>query len=106
MARKISNRSFPDGSNAFADLNPISSEENDESDIDDNVYDDPFVNPAPAETVINKINTNIDAGLALVPGEDQIPLLVLFDDLAEELSYPRICCVDMRRFTRKKPLTY
>ncbi|GIY77050.1 hypothetical protein CDAR_192721 [Caerostris darwini] len=61
-------RSFPDGSNAFADLNPISSEENDESDIDDNDYDDPFVNPAPAETVINKLNTNIDAGLALVPG--------------------------------------
>ncbi|GIX70999.1 ATP-dependent DNA helicase [Caerostris darwini] len=88
----------------FADLNPISSEENDESDIDD--YDDPFVNPAPAETVINKLNTNIDTGLALAPGEDQMPLSVLFDDLAEELSYPRIYCGDMRRFTRQKPPTY
>ncbi|GIX98470.1 ATP-dependent DNA helicase [Caerostris darwini] len=98
--------SFPEGSNAFADLNPISSEESDESDIDDDNYDDPFVNPAPAETVINKLNTNIDAGLALAPGEDQMPLSVLFDDLAEELSYPRIYCGDMRRFTRKKPPTY
>ncbi|GIX83710.1 hypothetical protein CDAR_534691, partial [Caerostris darwini] len=79
---------------------------NDESDIDDDDYDDPFVNPAPAETVINKLNTNIDAGLALAPGEDQMPLSVLFDDLAEELSYPRIYCGDMRRFTRKKPPTY
>ncbi|GIY44410.1 ATP-dependent DNA helicase [Caerostris darwini] len=93
-------------SNAFADLNPISSEENDESDIDDDDYDDPFVNPAPAETVINKLNTNIDAGLALAPGEDQMPLSVLFDDLAEELSYPRIYCGYIRRFTRKKPPTY
>ncbi|GIY61476.1 ATP-dependent DNA helicase [Caerostris darwini] len=69
-------------------------------------YDDPFVNPAPAETVINKLNTNIDAGLALAPAEDQMPLSVLLDDLAEELSYPRIYCGDMRRFTRKKPTTY
>ncbi|GIY63661.1 hypothetical protein CDAR_480301 [Caerostris darwini] len=68
--------------------------------------DDPFVNPAPAETVINKLNTNIDAGLALAPGEDQMPFSVLFDDLAEELSYPRIYCGNMRRFTRKKPPTY
>ncbi|GIY13760.1 hypothetical protein CDAR_531401 [Caerostris darwini] len=103
---KFRTESFPEGSNAFADLNPISSEENDESDIDDDDYDDPFVNPAPAETVINKLNTNIDAGLALAPGEDQMPLSVLFDDLAEELSYPRIYCGDMRRFTRKKPPTY
>ncbi|GIX94460.1 ATP-dependent DNA helicase [Caerostris darwini] len=103
---KFRTESFPEGSNAFADLNPISSEENDESDIDDDDYDDPFVNPAPAETVINKLNTNIDAGLALVPGQDQMPLSVLFDDLAEELSYPRIYCGDMRRFTRKKPPTY
>ncbi|GIY00916.1 hypothetical protein CDAR_519151 [Caerostris darwini] len=94
---KFRTESFPEGSNAFADLNPISSEENDESDIDDDDYDDPFVNPAPAETVINKLNTNIDAGLALAPGEDQMPLSVLFDDLAEELSYPRIYCGDMRR---------
>ncbi|GIY90989.1 hypothetical protein CDAR_123111 [Caerostris darwini] len=93
--------SFPEGSNAFADLNPISSEE--KSDIDD---DDSFVNPAPAKTVINKLNTNIDAGLALAPGEDQMPLSILFDDLAEELSYPRIYCGDLRRFTRKKPPTY
>ncbi|GIY56635.1 hypothetical protein CDAR_98391 [Caerostris darwini] len=57
-------KKIPEGSNAFADLNAISSEENDESDIDDDDYDDPFVNPAPAETVINKLNTNIDAGLA------------------------------------------
>ncbi|GIY88450.1 ATP-dependent DNA helicase [Caerostris darwini] len=98
--------SFSEGSNAFADLNPISSEENNESDIDNDDYDDPFVNPAPAETLINKLNTNIDAGLALVPGEDQMPLSVLFDDLAEELSYPRIYYGDMRRFTRKKPPTY
>ncbi|GIY38031.1 ATP-dependent DNA helicase [Caerostris darwini] len=103
---KFRTESFPEGSNAFADLNPISSEENDESDIDGDDYDDPFVNPAPAETVINKLNTNIDAGLALVPGQDQMPLSVLFDDLAEELSYPRIYCGDMRRFTRKKPPTY
>ncbi|GIY16015.1 ATP-dependent DNA helicase [Caerostris darwini] len=89
-----------------ADLNHISSEENDESDIDGDDYDDPFVNPAPAETVINKLNTNIDAGLALAPGEDQMPLSVLFDDLAEELSYSRIYCGDMRRFTRKKHPTY
>ncbi|GIY68381.1 protein farnesyltransferase subunit beta [Caerostris darwini] len=65
---KFRTESFPEGSNAFADLNPISSEENDESDIDDDDYDDPFVNPAPAETAINKLNTNIDAGLALAPG--------------------------------------
>ncbi|GIY01978.1 ATP-dependent DNA helicase [Caerostris darwini] len=103
---KLKKQSFPEGSNAFADLNPISSEENDESDIDDDDYDDPFVNPAPAETVINKFNTNIDAGLALALGEDQMPLSVLFDDLAEELSYPRIYCGDRRRFTRKKPPTY
>ncbi|GIY71447.1 ATP-dependent DNA helicase [Caerostris darwini] len=103
---KFQTESFPEGSNAFADLNPISSEENDESDIDDDDYDDPFVNPAPAEMVINKLNTNIDAGLALAPGEDQMPLSVLFDDLAEQLSYPRIYCGDMRRFTRKKPPTY
>ncbi|GIY22825.1 ATP-dependent DNA helicase [Caerostris darwini] len=103
---KFRTESFPEDSNAFADLNPIASEENDESDIDDDDYDDPFVNPAPAETVINKLNTNIDAGLALAPGEDQMPLSVLFDDLAEELSYPRIYCGDMRRFTRKKPPTY
>ncbi|GIY11686.1 ATP-dependent DNA helicase [Caerostris darwini] len=82
------------------------SQNNDESDIDDDDYDDPFVNPAPAETVINKLNTNIDAGFALAPGEDQMPLSLLFDDLAEELSYPRIYCGDMRRFTRKKPPTY
>ncbi|GIY00702.1 ATP-dependent DNA helicase [Caerostris darwini] len=98
--------SFPEGSNAFADLNPISSEENDESDIDGDDYDDPFVNPAPAEAVINKLNTNIDAGFSLSPGEDQMRLSVLFDDLAEELSYPRIYCGDMRRFTRKEPPTY
>ncbi|GIX77935.1 ATP-dependent DNA helicase [Caerostris darwini] len=98
--------SFPEGSNAFADLNPISSEENDESDIDDDDYDDPFVNSASAETVISKLNTNIDAGLTLAPGEDQMPLSVLFDDLAEELSYPRIYCGYMRRFTRKKLPTY
>ncbi|GIY08462.1 ATP-dependent DNA helicase [Caerostris darwini] len=97
---------FPEGSNAFADLNPISSEENDESVIDRDDYDDPFVNTAPAEMVINKLNTNIDAGLALAPGEDQMPLSVLFEDFAEELSYPRIYCGDMRRFTRKKPPTY
>ncbi|GIY25523.1 helitron_like_N domain-containing protein [Caerostris darwini] len=103
---KLKKQSFPEGSNAFADLNPISSEENDESDIDDDDYDNPFVNPAPAETVINKLNTNIDAGLALAPGEDQMPLSVLLDDLAEELSYPRIYCGDMRRFTRKKLPTY
>ncbi|GIY50631.1 ATP-dependent DNA helicase [Caerostris darwini] len=103
---KFRTESFPEGSNAFADLNPISSEENDESDIDDDVYDDPFVNPAPAEAVINKLHTNIDVGLASVPGEDQMPLSVLFVDLAEELSYPRIYCGDMRRFTRKKPPTY
>ncbi|GIY64472.1 hypothetical protein CDAR_181621 [Caerostris darwini] len=35
-----------------------------------------------------------------------MPLSVLFDDLAEELTYPRIYCGDMRRFTRKKPPTY
>ncbi|GIY70754.1 hypothetical protein CDAR_543801 [Caerostris darwini] len=103
---KLKKQSFPEGSNAFADLNPISSEENDESDIEGDDYDDPFVNPAPAETVINKLNTNIDAGLALAPGENQMPLSVLFDDLAEELSYPRIYCGDLRRFTRKKPPTY
>ncbi|GIY57516.1 ATP-dependent DNA helicase [Caerostris darwini] len=104
---KFRTESFPEGSNAFfADLNPIPSDENDESDIDDDDYDDPFVNPAPAETVINKLNTNINAGLALAPGEDQMPLPVLFDDLAEELSYPRIYCGAMRRFTRKKPPTY
>ncbi|GIY63141.1 ATP-dependent DNA helicase [Caerostris darwini] len=103
---KFRTESFSEGSNAFADLNPISSEENDESDIDDDDYDDPFVNPAPAETVINKLNTNIDAGLALAPGEDQMPLSVLFYDLTEELSYPRIYCGAMRRFTRKKPPTY
>ncbi|GIY00856.1 ATP-dependent DNA helicase [Caerostris darwini] len=103
---KFRTESFLEGSNAFADLNPISSEENDESDIDDDDYEDPFVHPAPAETVINKLNTNIDSGLALAPGEDQMPLSVLFDDLAEELSYPRICCGDIRRFTRKKPPTY
>ncbi|GIY20792.1 ATP-dependent DNA helicase [Caerostris darwini] len=103
---KFRTESFRECSNAFADLNPISSEENDESDIDDDDYDDPFVNPAPAEMVINKFNTNIDTGLALAPGEDQMPLSVLFDDLAEELSYPRIYCGDMRRFTRKKPPTY
>ncbi|GIX96483.1 ATP-dependent DNA helicase [Caerostris darwini] len=103
---KLKKQSFPEGSNAFADQNPISSEENDESDIDDDNYDDPFVNPAPAEAVINKLNTNIDAELALAPGEDQMPLSVLFDDLAEELSYPRIYCGDMRRFTRKKSNTY
>ncbi|GIY59126.1 ATP-dependent DNA helicase [Caerostris darwini] len=97
--------SFPEGSNAFADLNPISSEENDESDIDDD-YDNPFVNPAPSETVINELNTNIDAGLALTPGKDKMPLSVLFDDLAEELSYPRIYCGDMRRLTIKKSPTY
>ncbi|GIY84996.1 ATP-dependent DNA helicase [Caerostris darwini] len=99
-------RTESNSSNAFADLNTISSEESDESDIDDDDYDDPFVNPAPAETVINKLNTNIDAGLALAPGEDQMPLSVLFDDLAEELSYPRIYYGDMRRFTRKKLPTY
>ncbi|GIX93902.1 ATP-dependent DNA helicase [Caerostris darwini] len=103
---KFRTESFPEGSNAFADLNPISSEEDDESDIDDDDYDDPFVNPAPAETVVNKLNTNIDAGLALAPGEDQMSLSVLFDDLEEELSYPRIYCGDMHRFTRKKPSTY
>ncbi|GIX83761.1 ATP-dependent DNA helicase [Caerostris darwini] len=103
---KFRTESFPEGSNAFAYLNPISSEENDESDIDDEDYDDPFGNPAPTETVINKLNTNIDAGLALAPGEDQMSLSVLFDDLAEELSCPRIYCGDMRRFTRKKPPTY
>ncbi|GIY77020.1 ATP-dependent DNA helicase [Caerostris darwini] len=103
---KFRTESFPEGSNAFVDLNPISSEENDESDIDDDDYDDPFVNATPAETVINKLNTNIDAGLALAPGDDQMPLSVLFDDLAEELSYQRIYCGDMRRFTRKKPPTY
>ncbi|GIX91406.1 hypothetical protein CDAR_524331 [Caerostris darwini] len=63
---KFRTESFPEGSNAFADLNSISSEENEESDIDDDDYDDPFVNPAPAETVINKLNTNIDAGLAVL----------------------------------------
>ncbi|GIY81914.1 ATP-dependent DNA helicase [Caerostris darwini] len=103
---KFRAESFPEGSNAFADLNPISSEETDESDIDDDDYDGPFVNPAPAETVINKLNANINAGLALAPGEDQMPLSVLFDDLAEELSNPRIYCGDMRCFTRKKPPTY
>ncbi|GIY34680.1 hypothetical protein CDAR_603331 [Caerostris darwini] len=103
---KFRTESFPEGLNAFADLNPISSEENDESDIDDDDYDDPFVNPAPAEMVINKLNTSIDAGLALAPGEDQVPLSVLFDDLAEELSYPRIYCGDMCRFTTKKPPIY
>ncbi|GIY68257.1 hypothetical protein CDAR_499921 [Caerostris darwini] len=76
--------------------------ENDESDIDDDDYDDLFVNPAPAETVINKLNINIDAGMALAPGEDQMPLSVLSDNFAEELSYLRIYCGDMRRFTRKK----
>ncbi|GIX82315.1 hypothetical protein CDAR_204661 [Caerostris darwini] len=99
---KLKKQSLPEGSNAFADLNPISSEENDESDIDDDDYDDPFVNPAPAETVINKLNTNIDAGLALAPGEDQMPLSVLFDDLAEQLSYRRIYCGDMRPFYEKE----
>ncbi|GIX93823.1 ATP-dependent DNA helicase [Caerostris darwini] len=35
-----------------------------------------------------------------------IGMSVLFDDLTEEHSYPRIYCGDMRRFTRKKPPTY
>ncbi|GIX70291.1 ATP-dependent DNA helicase [Caerostris darwini] len=106
LKKRLFQIAFPESSNAFADLNTISSEENDESDIDDDDYDDPFVNPAPADTVINKLNTNINAGLALAPGEDQMPLSVLFDDLAEELSYPRIYCGDNRCFTRKKPPTY
>ncbi|GIY23626.1 hypothetical protein CDAR_424971 [Caerostris darwini] len=101
---------YPEQHSCLSDLNDLEERlvalQNDESDIDDDDYDGPFVNPAPAETVINKLNTNIDAGLALTPGEDQMPLSVLFDDLVEELSYPRIYCGDMRRFTRKKPPTY
>ncbi|GIY86284.1 ATP-dependent DNA helicase [Caerostris darwini] len=50
--------SFPEGSNACAEQNPISSEENDESHIGDNDYDDPFVIPLqPRRSVINSIPT-------------------------------------------------
>ncbi|GIY64474.1 uncharacterized protein LOC105339219 [Caerostris darwini] len=55
---KFRTESFPEGSNAFADLNRISSEENNESDIDDDDYDDPFVNPLqPRRSLINSIPT-------------------------------------------------
>ncbi|GIY48536.1 hypothetical protein CDAR_118811 [Caerostris darwini] len=63
--RPLRTESFPEGSNACAEQNPISSEENDESHIGDNDYDDPFVIPLQPRRSVIKLNTNIDAGLAL-----------------------------------------
>ena len=93
---KFRTESFPEGSNHVADLNV-----DDESDSDDE-----DANAPPIQTVIQKTNANVESGLALAPGEDKMPLSVLFDDLAEELSYPKIYCGEVRQFNRPKPPSY
>ncbi|GBN96653.1 hypothetical protein AVEN_237181-1 [Araneus ventricosus] len=40
------------------------------------------------------------------PGENKVSVSLGFDDLGEELSYPKIYCGKVRYFTRTKPPTY
>ncbi|GFX70559.1 ATP-dependent DNA helicase [Trichonephila clavipes] len=45
-------------------------------------------------------------GLAIAPSENKLPISLVFDDVGEELSYPKICCGELRLFTRAKPPTF
>ena len=59
------------------------------------------LNPGGEETLLD--NTNIGS-IALAPGEGQIPISLLTDELAEVLSFPTIYCGELRKTTTK--LTY
>ncbi|GBM74867.1 hypothetical protein AVEN_113509-1 [Araneus ventricosus] len=52
---------------------------------------DEYPNPEPVETVVQgDILTKM--GIALAPGENKVPISLVFDDLGEELFYPKIYC--------------
>ncbi|XP_054717389.1 uncharacterized protein LOC129226785 [Uloborus diversus] len=74
---------------------PQSEEETDFEDEEDGL------NPDPAETVIDGGFYKFD-GLAIAPGQDQRPISLVFDEVGEELSFPRIYCGEMRKFSRPK----
>ncbi|GBM39081.1 ATP-dependent DNA helicase PIF1 [Araneus ventricosus] len=64
-----------------------------------------YLNPEPVETVVQG-DVLTKMGIALAPGENKVPVSLVFDDLGEELSYPKIYCGQVRYFTRTKPPTY
>ncbi|GFW62552.1 ATP-dependent DNA helicase [Trichonephila clavipes] len=106
---KFEKESFGPGSNCVVEMN---SEEEEEIEMDDIDWEnDPFdndedcPNPAPVETVIQG-DVSTQMGLAIAPGENKLPISLVFDDVGEELSYPKIYCGELRHFTRAKPPTY
>ncbi|GFV80558.1 ATP-dependent DNA helicase [Trichonephila clavipes] len=72
-----------------------------ENDPFDNDEDCP--NPAPVETVIQG-DVSTQMGLAIAPGENKLPISFVFDDVGEELSYPKIYCGELRHFTLEQNL--
>ncbi|GBN51490.1 hypothetical protein AVEN_267640-1 [Araneus ventricosus] len=108
---KFKNESFGPGNNCVVEVNDSESEEEDfeidkvDGENDPFEIDEDYPNPEPVETVIQgDISTKL--GIALAPGENKLPISLVFDDLGEELSYPKIYCGEFRQFSRSKPPTY